>query len=183
MAAEKIDFQVVATTLMGAINDSVNGFLKVKMDNDPSIVTKPLYVQEKWNISTYGDFIDGSYVSVIYFFRHSRDRESKHYCGMLVVYVNTSVINYLVRVFGYKNAEQAGNEVSLDVVAELSNNIAGVFKKDLSGVGYPELEISSPLKFKGFSGELDYPKGQKNFHRVTAFVWGQTITVDVILAL
>ena len=181
--AEKLDFQVLATTLMGAVNESVVGFLKVKPDKDPTIVTKLLYADEKWDVSTYAEFIDGSHISVIYFHHNVRDRGTHRYCGMLVLYVSTAAINSLVRVFGYKNAIEAGEAMAADAAAELCNNVAGIFKKDLSGLGYQELEISTPLKLKGFSGGLDYPKGQKNFHRITAYVWGQTIVMDVILAI
>ena len=181
--AEKLDFQVLATTLMGAVNESVEGFLKVKPDKDPTIVTKVLYADDKLDICTYGEFIDGSYISVIYFDHNERDRLSKRYCGMLIVYVSTSAINYVVKAFGYKNAADAGDAMAADAAAELCNNIAGLFKKDLKGLGYPELEISTPIKSIGFSGKLDYPQGQKNFHRITAYVWGQTIVIDVILAI
>ena len=181
--AEKLDFQVMATTLMGAVNESVTGFLKVKSDKDPTIVTKVLYAQNKMDISTYGEFCDGSYISIIYFYHHEKDKGTNRYCGMIILYVNTSAINYLVRVFGYKNAADAGEKVAADAVAELCNNVAGLFKKDLNGLGYPELEISIPLKFKGFASQLDFPKGQKNFHRITSYVWGQTLVMDIILAI
>ena len=180
--AEKLDFQVLATTLMGAVNESVEGFLKVKPDKDPSIVTKELYADDKLDICTYGEFVDGSYISVIYFYRSEGDRSANRFCGMLIVYVSTSAINYVVRAFGYRNAKEAGDDIVADAAAELCNNIAGIFKKDLKGLGYSELEISTPYKYKGFSGKLDYPKGQKVFHRITAYVWGQTLTMDVILA-
>ena len=181
--AEKLDFQVLATTIMGATNESVEGFLKVKPDRDPTVVTKDLYADDKLEICTYGEFVDGSHISVIYFYRSQRDRETNRFCGMLILYVSTSAINYVVRAFGYKNAKDAGDEMAADAAAELCNNIAGIFKKDLKGLGYAELEISPPFKFKGFAGRLDYPVGQKKFHRVTAYVWGQTITMDVILAM
>lgn len=181
--AQKLDFQVMATTLMGAVNESVAGFLKVKPDKDPTVVTKPLYAQDKWDVSTYAEFVDGSYITVIYFYHHARDKGSKRYCGMMVLYTSTAAINYVVRVFGYKNAAEAGNEMAADAAGELGNNIAGVFKKDLSGLGYPELEISTPIKFKGFSGGLDFPKGEKSFHRITSYVWGTTIVMDVILTI
>jgi len=183
MGGPKLDFQVIATTLMGAMNESVSGFLKVKQDKEPTIVTKPLYVEDKWNVSSYGEFIDGSYISVIYFYRHAKDRGTNNYCGMLVLIITNSIVNYMVKGFGYKNSQEAGAEMAADIAAELANNIAGVFKKDLSGVGYPELEISAPMKFKGFAVGLDYPKGEKQFHRVTSFVWGQRIVADVILGL
>ena len=179
--AQKLDFQVMATTLMGAVNESIVGFLKTKSDKDPEIITRNLYADDKLDVSTYAEFIDGSYISVIYFYHNRADIGTKRYCGMFILYISTSVINYLVKVFGYKNSIEAGNEVSADAAAELCNNIAGVFKNDLSGLGYPELEISTPFKFKGFSGGIDYPKGQRTFHRITAFAWGQNIYLDVIL--
>ena len=179
----KLDFQVMATTLMGAVNESVEGFLKIKSDKEPEVVSKTLYAEDKLKLCTYGEFVDGCYISVIYFYRHAGDKGSKNYCGMFILYISTSAINYLVRVFGYKNATEAGDEMTADAAAELCNNIAGVFKKDLSTLGYPELEISTPLKFKGFSDAIDYPKGQRSYHRVTAYVWGQTIAMDVILTI
>ena len=180
---EKLDFQVMATTLMGAVNESAAGFLKVKPDREPVIITKPLYAEKKLDVSAYGDFIDSSYISVIYLYHHKEDKGSDRHCGMLILYINTSAINYLVQVFGYKNALVAGEDMSSDAAGELCNNITGVFKKDLRSLGYPELEISPPMKFKGFVAGLDYPKGEKNFHRITAYFWGQSIVVDVILAV
>jgi len=181
--AEKLDYQVMAKTLMGAVNESVTGFLKVKSDKDPTIVTKVQYAKDKLDISTYGEFIDGSYISVIYFYHHEGDKGSKRYCGMFILYVNTAAIHFLVRTFGYKNATEAGEAKVADAVAEFNSNIAGLFKKSLNGMGYPELVFSAPLKFKGFADSLDFPKGQNNFHRITAYVWGQTLTMDVILAI
>jgi hypothetical protein len=179
--AQKLDFQVLATTLMGAVDESINVFLKAKPDKNAEIVTKVLYAQDKLNVSTYAEFIDGSYIAVIYFYHNQRDQSANRICGMLIVYVSTAAINYLVKSFGYKNSTEAGIAMSEDAVGELCNNIAGIFKRDLKGLGYPELEISPPLKFKGFSGGLDYPKGEKKFHRLTAHVWGQTIALDIIL--
>ena len=181
--AEKLDFQVIATTLLGAVDESVSVFLKAKPDKEPDIKTKVLYAQDKLNVSTYAEFVDGSYISVIYLYRHEKDKGSNRFCGMLIVYVSTAAINYLIKGFGYKNAAEAGVAMAEDAVGELANNIAGIFKRDLRGLGYAEFEISTPLKFKGFSGDLDFPKGQKNFHRVTAYVWGQTIVFDAILAI
>lgn len=179
----RLDYQVIATNLMGAMNKSVTGFLKVTPDKDPTIETKPLYAGDKLNISTYAEFIDGSYGAVIYLHHHARDKGTNRFCGMFILYVSSSAVNNVVKVFGFKNAQEAGDEKVSDGVAELCNNIAGVFKQGLSGVGYPELEISTPLKFRGFSGDLDYPRGEKNFYRVTAYAWGKTITMDVILSI
>ena len=180
--AEKIDFQVMATILMGAVHESMSGFLRAKPDKDPVIITKPLYADDKYDASAYADLIDNSYISVIYFY-HNEIKGFRQHCGTIILYVNTSAINFLVGVFGFRNSAIAGDEMASDAAGELCNNITGVFKKDLRSLGYPELEISVPSRYKGFTGGVDYPRGEKNFYRMTACFWGQTIVLDVILGV
>jgi len=168
---------------MGALNECASVFLSVKPDKDPTIVKKDLYGENKLNISTCSEFIDESYISVINFYRNAHDKTAKNSCGLFILYVDTSAINYLVNVFGFKSAAEAGWEMASDSVAELCGNIAGIFKRDLCDLGYPELETSLPVNFKGFCGGLELPRGHKDSYRITSYVWGQTIVMDVILAL
>jgi len=173
----------MATTLMGALNESVSVFLNVKPDKDPTIVTKELYVKDKLNVSTCAEFVDESYIATLYFYDHAGEKNPKNSCGLFILYVNTSVINDLVKVFGFKNATEAGWEMASDAVAELCSNVAGIFKRNLNNLGYPEIESTIPLKFKGICGGLDIPRGHNHYYRLTSYVWGQTIMMDVILAL
>ncbi|MBL8013523.1 MAG: chemotaxis protein CheX [Candidatus Omnitrophica bacterium] len=179
----RLDFQVIATTLLGAVNQAVNGFLHVHSDQEPTVVPRPLLAEDKWYVSSFGEFYDSSYISVIYFYRNSKDREANRFCGVFVLYLKEALAPNLIKAFGYKDTAETNNEVVADITAELANNIAGVFKKDLSGLGYPELEISAPMKFKGSAGWLSYPKNEKQYYRVTAFVWGQKFALDVMVAI
>ena len=181
MSAEKLDYQVVATTIMGALNECATVFLNVKPDKDPTIVVKDLYGENKFSVSTCSEFIDESYISAIHFYSNALDKKFKRSCGLFILYVDTSAINYLVNVFGFKSAAEAGWDMASDAVAELCGNIAGIFKRDLGGLGFPGLEVSIPLKFKGFCRRLDIPQGNKQYYRITSYVWGQTIVMDVIL--
>ena len=69
MSTQKLDYQVLATTLMGALNECTTVFLNAKPDKDPTIVPKNFYGENnKLNLATCSDFIDESYISTIYFY-------------------------------------------------------------------------------------------------------------------
>ncbi len=101
-----------------------------------------------------------------------------------MVYLKQAGVAHVLRALGY-NPKEAMNDDALinDLAGELSNNIAGVFKKDLNGLGYSELEISVPYKFRGVVAEgVHFPKKLKEYYELTAYAWKmEPFVVDVIL--
>lgn len=181
----KIDFQVMATTLMGAVGDTFRTMCNEELSQNPTFESHPVDWLEKgrMKVSSYSKLCVSSYISYIYYYASDAHRKKYRPSGVVIVYVKDSGIMKLLPALGYSTKDFTNQDLVKDMVGEICNNIAGGVKNELSPLGFASLEISTPFNHKDIvPGGVVLPKKVKECHEVDISLWGSKyIIIDIAL--
>jgi hypothetical protein len=97
-----------------------------------------------------------TYISVIHFYKDKERLRAQRSAGLMLLYVERGEARRMLNSMGlevrgedinYDAVDSPGDRLLADGCGELCNIIAGAFKTELCGFGYPELLLSPPLNF------------------------------------
>ncbi|MHA1656551.1 MAG: chemotaxis protein CheX [Candidatus Heimdallarchaeota archaeon] len=145
---KEFDPQVIATTLMGCVQDTFKKMCNLTFSQDPDFVEKELIEYES-RMRTFGleKFNGPCYVAAISFYLSPKEIEEHDALGALVLYIEAEVAEKLLKALGY-DFDEEDEDLVLDNCGEFCNVIAGQFKNQLNSLGYKDLTISAPIKGK-----------------------------------
>ncbi len=182
MPSVNIDFQVLATTLMGTVSDTFESMCKEKLSSPPQLETRPVEAENgKVIISGFRKFAVKCYLSVIYFYLSEADKQKDKSCGCAVLYVKESGALNFVKAMEYMDAETATEEEIQDMCGEFCNVIVGAFRQDLVELGYTNLEMGTPINYRDSIPEgVPINKSQKDYQELRVFLFGANpVVMDI----
>ena len=186
--AKSFDFQVMSTTMLGAVNENFKKFMKDEFSSPPAVKTIPVFLNDFGRMEASGlrKFHGRSYISVIYFYLSEKHFAKNDICGSVVLYLREGVAYPLIKAMGYVGANEKITEEGLaDMGGELCNMLVGTFKNDISNLGYKDIFMSAPEKYIDLvpDGVRLFDKGQKVYQEFSFFLWDvRAIVVDLVMA-
>ncbi len=187
-SGKKFDFQILATTMMGAVSNIFDSMCSEKFSDSPGI-KKNIIIQQTDNgrMTASGakkKYYGGCHISVINYYIDARHMEKKKTCGAVIVYIKTNCLVKLFKALGYPILDDKDEDILSDICGEFCNMIAGGFKGDLAGIGYVDMCMSAPSNYLNIvTPGVEYRRNQKEYYELTFYLWDtNAVTVDVTLS-
>ncbi len=183
-----LDFQVVATTMMGVVSDSMKTMCSEKFSDSPSAAAKYIYVDENNRMLAKGSdkgYFGGCHIAVINFFRTERDKENNnHACGAVVVYFRNDCLVKLFKAMGFPIENDKDVAMLRDICGEFCNIVAGSFKNELVKMGFINLPMSAPDVFlDSVAAGVAFSEGETKYHELSFYFWNmKAFVIDVTMA-
>lgn len=187
MAATKEEFdpQVIATTMMGCVQETFEKMCNVSLSKAPEFNEKEI-IEYDGRMRVFGlEKFDGPcYISAINFYVDKKHFEEKDSSGVVVLYIEEEAAEKLGKAMGQSEADLEDEEVVLDTCGEFCNVVVGQFKNELRALGYIDLIISAPIKHKNDISEgVDFQYSEKKLYELNFHVWKRKlIVVDITMA-
>ena len=183
-----IDFQVVATTMMGVVSETMNTMSTEKFSDTPSASAKYIYVNDHNRMLAKGSdkgYFGGCHIAVINFFRTDRDLEKNiKACGAVVVYFRNDCLVKLFKAMGFPIESEKDVGMLRDICGEFCNIVAGSFKNELVRLGFINLPMSAPqIYLDNVDSGVAFSEGETKYHELSFYFWNvKALVVDVTLA-
>lgn len=160
---ERFDPQVIATTLMGIIQETFKTICNWDVTEEPTFYDKDI-IEYNSRMRVFGleKFNDITFLSAIYYYTDQKKFKDHDPCGTLVLYIRDEIARKIVKVLenkGIMNDSDTDSDSDMDAVildncGEFCNMVAGNFKNELTNLGYHDLVMSAPFNYKN-----DIPEG------------------------
>ncbi len=176
---KEFDNQVLNTTIMGVVQHTFKSMLHVQSVVEPVVVERDIiefdgcmrvFPMEKFNGPVFIAFVN--------FYYDQKEQDANNAVGAFVLFVKEEVAEKFLKAFGRPTSEAEDEEVLLDVVGEFCNVLGGNVKNELVGLGYVDIAMSAPYKYKNSVPEgipFDYSLYQKQ--EITFTFWNQKCIV------
>lgn len=183
--AEKFDPQVIATTLMGCVQDTFEKMCHINFSQQPSFIEKTIIeYQSKMRLFGLEKFNGPCYIGIINLYLDKHFYDKKNSCGVIALFVQEDIAPDLVKSMGNRGLDADDPEIILDTVGEFCNVVVGQFKNELRSFGYKDLTISAPMKYHNDVPEgVDFPYAETKYYEISFFVKKEKVfVVNVTIA-
>lgn len=182
---EQFDPQVIATTIMGVVQDTFEKMCHASFSKPPEFVEKKIIeYNSKMRVFGLEKFNGPCYASVINFYVNLHYQEKKETCGTFVLYVEEDIALRMLKELGYTGFNEEDEDLIKDSCGEFGNVIAGNFKNELKEIGYSDLIISAPTTYKNdIPDGVDFPYSQDKLCEIGFYLWKEkAIVIDMTMA-
>ncbi len=181
----EFDPQVIATTLMGCVQTTLEQMYNLKLSQDPEFEEKEI-IEYASRMQTFGleKFNGPCYISAINFYLSPRHLEEHDPVGAIVIYIREDLAVRFLKALGFEDADEEDEEIVLDCCGELANIITGQFKNELTSLGYKDLTISAPIKAKNdIPGGVEFNYNEYKLYELTFYLWKEkTMVINITMA-
>jgi hypothetical protein len=142
------DFQAFVKTLAGATDKTFKSMCSLVIDDAPKI--RKFFIVEcdgKMRVSGMEKFNGPAYISTISFYRSAEDTKKHKACGAIVLYIEQTEAERLLKSLGYRDANEEDQDSMMKPCGEFCKIIAGNFKNELVTEGNVDLVMSSPENY------------------------------------
>ncbi len=180
--AEKFDPQVIATTLMGCVQETFDKMGRITFSQKPDFVAKEVIEYEsRMRLFGLEKFNGPCYVGVINLYLNKKAYDVKESCGLIVLLVREDIAPELVKAMGNTGIDEEDEEIIMDSVGEFCNVVVGQFKSELRSFGYPDLTISAPAKYRNYAPDgADFPYSEYKYYEISFYIKKQKAIVVVV---
>ncbi|MBF0387585.1 MAG: chemotaxis protein CheX [Candidatus Omnitrophica bacterium] len=146
---KEFDKEVLTARIIGVVNDAFSKMLRVKPSAEPVVGEKDIIeFDSRMRVFPMEKFNSPAYVSCVNFYSSQKDLDSGYAVGTFVLIIKEEVAEKLLHAFGRLLKDSDSEEAVMDCVGEFCNILAGNLKNELTAIGYAEVLLSSPLKYK-----------------------------------
>lgn len=182
-----LDFQVVATTMMGVVSDTMKTMCSQRFSDSPTFTTKYILDNGHGRMeikASSKSFFSGCCVSFVNYYLSTQHQERNKPCGTVVLYVRNECLVKLFQAMGFPITDDKDLNMITDVSAEFCNIIGGGFKNAIANLGFLNLVMSAPqTAFNQYDKGVDYSEAQVQFHELSFYFWEvKAFVVDVTMA-
>lgn len=179
------DPQVIATTLMGCVEETFTTMCSLTFSNTPEFKEKDIIeYNSKMQISGLEKFNDASYAAAINFYLTEAHQKKHDCCGVLAMFIEEDAAGKLLKALGYSGFNDEDEELVMDNCGEFCNVITGRFKDELAKLGYKNLIISAPVKGKNsIPGGVEFPYSQYKYYEANFYFWKKkSLVIDITMS-
>ncbi|MCA9401611.1 MAG: chemotaxis protein CheX, partial [Candidatus Omnitrophica bacterium] len=152
---QSFDPQVLSTSIMSVVDETFKTMCNLSFTSEPKFGESEIIEYEsRMRVFGLEKFNGPCYVTVINFFLDDKKLQQEDPCGTMVVYFEEDCASKILKALGYQIFNEDDEETVMDNCGEFCNVIAGNFKNELVNLGYKELVINAPLKYRN-----DIPEG------------------------
>ncbi|MCD4782174.1 MAG: chemotaxis protein CheX [Candidatus Omnitrophica bacterium] len=147
-AKNKFDQQVIATTLMGCVQETFRTMCHIEFEEQPDFQEKEI-IEYNSRMRAFGleKFEGPCYVSIIYFYLNQKDFKAERANGALALFIEDSISQTLLHSLGHRSLNEDDKSIVMDTCGEFANVVAGQFKNELQNFGYVDVIISAPKTY------------------------------------
>lgn len=139
-----------------------------KFSSEPSINKRDIIqFVNRMRIDAMEKFNATTFLSVVNFYKDPKAMEKNIPLGLIIVYIERTFVPEMLRLFKYPYIDYDNDEEVLDGIGAISNLIGGCFKKELSRLGYIDLEMSHfRSAINSVQDGVDYCKSQTHKYEI-----------------
>jgi len=185
MGKSEIEVEVLGKMFLEAASEAIAQKSTTAPSSDPEVkVLDILEYDGRMRIVSMEQFNGPAYISVVNYFLSARDME-KHVncCGALVVYVESSMAEKLLKALGHADANEEEEQTVLSACGQVATVFAESFANKLAGSGYQQLTLAEPKNYKNAVNDgVEYSKDQVEKAEVSFSFWKQrALVMDVVI--
>ena len=181
------DLFTMSLALTAAVKKVVFEKSKTKFSSEPSI-NKELITQfhHRMRVDGMEKFNQTTFFSVVHFYKDAAAlHTNKLPLGLLIVYIDRKFVPEMLRLLDYPYIDYDRDEEVLDGIGAITNLIGGYFKKELSQLGFVDLEMSA---FKSYLNTVvdgvNYCQEQTYKYEASFEIDGQKhLVVDMVMGV
>ncbi|MBI3601981.1 MAG: hypothetical protein HY209_03715 [Candidatus Omnitrophica bacterium] len=130
---------------------------------------------EKFNVTTF--------LSAVHYYKDTAALEKNDPVGLIVVYIERTFVPEMLRLLRYPYIDYDHDDEVLDGAGAIANLIAGYFKKELSRLGYIDLEMSHfKSAINSVLDGIEYCKGQTHKYELSFSIEDQKrLAVEMVM--
>ena len=129
-------------------------------------------------------FEAATFLSVVNLYKNAAAVDAGDPLGVVIVYIERMSVPEVLRLLKYPYVDYDNDPEVLDGIGAIANLIGGYFKKELAGLGYPDLEMSHFRSYVNSLAEgIDYPREQTELYEVSFEIDGErNMVVEMVMS-
>jgi hypothetical protein len=183
--AKGFDPQLLTKTVLTVAQDIFGRQSKVQPTDPPTSEThKLIEYQGRMSVNAMKKFNSPAYISGISFYLTPQDKEKHKAVGVLVLYIEASNAEKLLKSFGYTIGEDEEDEEVVNACGKLCTVFAEGLKNELKKANFPELILGAPVSEKNSLTEgVEFGSAQTEKQEISFNFWKKkTLVLDVVLS-
>ncbi|MBF0122194.1 MAG: chemotaxis protein CheX [Candidatus Omnitrophica bacterium] len=182
--AKEFDKELLNKTVISIVGDTFQKLCRAKFSADPVVLERDIIEFDgRLSVSPMEKFDAPAYAGVVNFFLSQKDLTEEVAVGMFVLIIKEEIMEKFSKAMGRSSRDSEDDEIMLDVCGEMTNILAGNLKNELVSLGYAELVLSTPSKYRNTirGGVLfDYSLYQKQ--EIIFSFWNQkSVAIEVCM--
>ena len=184
--AANLDSQILVKTFLNATQQafaSTSG--KVVPSDDPTTKAQNIIeYQGRMSVTGMDKFNGPTYIVGVSFYLNEQDRDKHRAKGAMVLYLEASNAEKILRGFGHPVSDDDEDEETVAAYGKLCITLADKFKESLAQAGYPSLVLSTPVSNKNSLPEgIDFSLDQRQKQEISFSFWKKkALVVDLTMA-
>lgn len=140
--------------------------------------------QGRMSVTGMEKFNGPAYIAAVSFYLNEQDRDKRRAKGAMVLYLESSNAEKILRGFGHPVTDDDEEEETLAACGKLCTTFAEKFKEGLSQSGASSLILSAPVSNKNSIPEgIDFSSDQTQKQEISFYLWKKkALVVDLTLA-
>ncbi len=141
-----------------------------------------LEYQGRMSVTGMEKFNGPAFIAGVSFYLNEQDRDKHRAKGAMVLYLEASNTEKVLRGFGHPLSDEEEEEETLAACGKLCSTLATKFKENLSGAS--SLIMSDPISNKNSIPEgIDFSSDQTQKQEISFYIWKKkAIVVDLTMA-
>jgi|CXWL01.1.fsa_nt_gi hypothetical protein len=184
--SRNFDSQVLVKTFLSAAHQAfalTSG--KVVPTDDATHKTQNIIeYQGRMSVTGMDKFNGPTYIVGVSFFLNEQDRDKRRAKGAMVLYLEASNAEKILRGFGHPISDDDEDEETFTAYGKVCTTLADKFKESLAQSGYPSLVLSEPVSSKNSLSEgIDFSSDQTQKQEISFYFWKKkALVVDLTMA-
>lgn len=175
----------LSLALTAAIKKTLFERSETKFSQEPVIEKKPIIqFVKRMRIDALEKFNQTSVFSAVHFYVDEGADKSRP-CGVIIIYVEQKFVPELLRLLKYPYVDYDDDNEVKDGCGAILNLIAGQFKKEISGLGYVDLEMSYFKSFINTAADgIEFPSDQNQKYEISFHIDGaKRIVIEMVMSV
>lgn len=183
--AKGFDAQLLTKTFLNVAQESFSRASKLTPSDHPTTKSQNIIeYQGRMSVTAMEKFNAPTYISGVSFYLNDQDKAKHRAKGAIVLYLEASNAEKLLRGFGYPAMEDEDDEELLNSSSKLCVTLAEGLKQALAGQGAGQLVLSAPVSDKNsLQDGVEFSADQTEKQEVSFYFWKKKVlVVDLTMA-
>lgn len=180
--AKGFDPQILTRTFLDSAQELFSRSSKLAQSDPPTTKSQNIIeYQGRMSVTAMEKFNGPTYISGVSFYLNAQDKDKRRAKGAVVLYVEASNAEKLLRGVGYSAGDDEEDEELLASCAKLCTALAEGLKQ---GLGISSLILSAPVSEKNsLPGGIEFSADQSEKQEISFYFWKKkALVVDLTMA-
>ena len=182
--AKEFNQEVLNKAIISIVEDTFQKLYRAKFSEDPVVMERDIIEFDgRLSVDPMEKFNTVAHAAAINYFLSQKDLDEEVAVGAIILIIKEDVMDKFSRAMGHSSKDSDDDQVMKDTCGEMLNVLAGNLKGELSRLGYAELFLSAPKKYKNTIRDgvlFDYSLYRKQ--EITFSFWNQkSVVIEVCM--